>query len=180
LIVTEASIIMENDVRDLVFTIAASTLRMSRVCRISSYPFPITPDSGFRVIRTPVERTAGRAHKVLCRRAGQLHFAQQKGNPMNSIKPYIILIAFVIVAALSGCVREVIVRDRPPAARVEVVEARPSAAHIWIAGHWSWEGEWVWTRGHWEVPPREGGVWIPGHWVERPRGWVWVEGHWQE
>jgi hypothetical protein len=63
---------------------------------------------------------------------------------------------------------------------VEVMEAGPSPRHMWIPGHWKWEGEWVWMKGHWEVPPRERADWVPGHWAERPRGWVWVEGHWRE
>ena len=91
-----------------------------------------------------------------------------------------LLVAFLAVSSLSGCVREVIVRDHPPAARVEVIENGPSPRHVWIPGRWKWEGEWVWIGGHWDVPPRERAVWEPGHWVERPGGWVWVEGHWRD
>jgi hypothetical protein len=90
------------------------------------------------------------------------------------------ILALIAIASLAGCVREVIVRNRPPVERVEVIEARPSPQHVWIAGHWTWEGEWVWVKGHWEAPPRERAEWVPGHWVERPNGWVWVEGHWRD
>jgi hypothetical protein len=99
---------------------------------------------------------------------------------MNKSRTTKMLGAALLLIAFGGCAREIIVRDRPPAARVEVIEARPSPAHVWIAGHWNWDGEWVWIKGHWEVPPRERAEWIPGHWVERPRGWVWEEGHWRD
>jgi hypothetical protein len=99
---------------------------------------------------------------------------------MERLRMTAMVIAFAAITSLAGCAGEVIVRDRPPAARVEVIEGSPSARHVWIPGHWAWEGEWVWKKGYWEVPPREHGEWIPGHWAERPRGWVWVEGHWRE
>jgi hypothetical protein len=37
-----------------------------------------------------------------------------------------------------------------PAPVVEVVPARPSAAHVWVKGHHVFEaGRWVWTPGVW-------------------------------
>ena len=99
---------------------------------------------------------------------------------MKRFQTVAMLGVFATMVFLAGCAGEVIVRDRPPAARVEVIEAGPSPRHVWIPGHWMWEGEWVWMKGHWDVPPRERAEWVPGHWAERPRGWVWVEGHWRE
>ena len=91
--------------------------------------------------------------------------------------------ACLIVCAVMifcGCASEVLVKERPPAARVEVIEGAPTARHVWIPGHWAWEGHWVWARGHWEIPPGEQTVWVPGHWQETPRGWRWIEGHWRD
>ncbi len=68
----------------------------------------------------------------------------------------------------------------PPAAIVEEVPPAPNAAHVWIAGcHVRHGGRWVWTRGHWALPPRHGAVWVPGHWARRDRGFVWIIGGWR-
>ena len=89
--------------------------------------------------------------------------------------------AAVLAATLAGgaCVAGFVVPVGPPPARVEVRGARPGPYHVWIAGHWSWRGQWVWMRGEWRVPPHRGDVWAPGRWVHRGRGWVWKEGRWR-
>lgn len=86
----------------------------------------------------------------------------------------------VVGAALSSaCVAGLVVRVPPPAVRIEVRGAAPSPDHVWIAGHWAWEGRWVWVSGRWAVPPRGHGRWEPGRWERRRRGWVWIEGRWR-
>src|SRR5450432_3386659 len=57
------------------------------------------------------------------------------------------------------------VRIAPPAARVEVVPARPSRHHFWVHGYWSWDG-----RAH---------VWVPGHYEVERRGYVYREPRWE-
>lgn len=73
---------------------------------------------------------------------------------------------------------EVVVQSAPPPVQVEVVPAAPSAEHIWIAGHWHWNGgAWVWNRGHYEVR-RVGYHWVPAHYAVRGGGVVYVAGYW--
>jgi hypothetical protein len=67
----------------------------------------------------------------------------------------------------------------PPAPQTEVVVVRPSPSHVWIAGHWVWQGHWVWAPGHWHAG-RPGHVWVSGHWVAIGGGrHRWVRGHWR-
>jgi hypothetical protein len=55
----------------------------------------------------------------------------------------------------------------------------PSAAHVWMSGHWNFEGgQWKWAAGHWDLPPNRSAVWVPGHWIQGSSGWVWVNGAW--
>ncbi len=67
----------------------------------------------------------------------------------------------------------------PPPMREEVVVPAPSPQHVWIQGHWAWNGGWVWQPGYWAIPPRPYAQWVPGHWRHQPGGWVWVAGHWR-
>jgi len=55
----------------------------------------------------------------------------------------------------------IIVTSAPPAVQQEVVVARPSSAHVWIPGYWTWRNSrYEWMSGHWEVPPRIDAVWV--------------------
>lgn len=71
----------------------------------------------------------------------------------------------------------------PPEAPALVTEERPSApstAHVWVAGqHTRQDGAWVWSSGHYALPPRADLVWVPGHWVAHLRGYVWIDGAWR-
>ena len=68
----------------------------------------------------------------------------------------------------------------PPPPRVEVQIARPSPAHVWIAGHWAWRGgAQVWVAGHWAMPPSAGYVWEPARWANQNGSWMFYEGHWR-
>ncbi len=87
------------------------------------------------------------------------------------------VLATVFMLAL-GCAGTVVVRQAPPAPKVEVKPARPGKKAVWIGGHWKWNGHrYVWSNGHWAKNPK--GAWVPGHWAQRGRGHVWVKGHWQ-
>ena len=63
----------------------------------------------------------------------------------------------------------------PPAYRYrEVVVASPGPGYIWVHGHYSWRGQWVWIPGAWVMPPQPGVTWVDGAY----EGQNWVEGHW--
>jgi hypothetical protein len=67
----------------------------------------------------------------------------------------------------------------PPALRVEVRPAAPSANHLWIDGHWAWRGgAHTWLGGHWALPPNPGYTWVPARWVPEGGQYVFYEGHW--
>jgi len=62
-----------------------------------------------------------------------------------------------------------------------VVPAQPSPDHVWIRGHYRWDGvanNYVWVPGRWQVHPAGYHRWVPGHWYARRGGWYWAEGHW--
>jgi hypothetical protein len=58
----------------------------------------------------------------------------------------------------------------PPPVREEVMVPAPSPQHVWIQGHWAWNGRWVWQPGYWVIPPRPYAKWVPGHWRRQPGG----------
>ena len=69
---------------------------------------------------------------------------------------------------------------KPPPLRVEVISVAPSPSHVWIAGHWGWQGgDYQWVPGHWAVRPHACAVWAPDHWKHTRRGYVWIPGHWR-
>ena len=88
------------------------------------------------------------------------------------------MLAFAALGSV-GCAEEVrVVAREPPREREEVVTAAPTREHIWIRGHWQWDGnDYTWVPGHWETR-RVGYEWVAGHWERYRRGWVWREGHW--
>jgi len=74
-----------------------------------------------------------------------------------------------------------VLREAPPPLRMEVVLARPSHRHVWIAGFWRHDGHrYVWVTGHWALPPRDGVVWIEPRWELRGGNYVFIEGSWGE
>ena len=75
---------------------------------------------------------------------------------------------------------EIIVRQAPPPPREEVIiGTQPSPRHVWVPGHWFWQGAWVWEPGYWRLAPRHGVVWVPDHWDQRGPNWIWVRGYWR-
>ncbi len=42
----------------------------------------------------------------------------------------------------------------PPAARAEIIPAKPREGAVWVDGEWSWQGkQWVWESGGWLMAP---------------------------
>ena len=91
------------------------------------------------------------------------------------------------LAALVACAANprpragiVYVSGRPPVERVEIIPARPGAAHVWIGGYWTWSArEYVWVPDRWEVPRAGFRRWEAGRWVHERHGWFWVDGRWR-
>jgi hypothetical protein len=76
--------------------------------------------------------------------------------------------------------RVVLVDVPPPALQEEQVPGRPGPHHVWIAGHWRYRnGNYLWVRGRWEVPPRPRARFVAPHWDERGGSHLFVEGYWQ-
>ena len=74
--------------------------------------------------------------------------------------------------------QEIAVRGAPPAELVEQQVAPPSTEHVWIRGHWHWNGaDWTWVRGHYQTR-RVGYRWIPAHYAGRGGAYYYVPGHW--
>ena len=90
------------------------------------------------------------------------------------------LVAAVLFVFSGTTQAKVIIKVRPPAAKVTVVKTKsPYKNGVWVKGRWSWRnGRYVWVKGYWKKP-RHGYVWVPGHWTNRSKGWVWVGGHWK-
>ena len=67
-----------------------------------------------------------------------------------------------------------------PAALAEERTSAPSTSHVWVGGHHTRrDGQWMWVRGRWAVPPSGGAVWVPGHWVSHLHGFMWINGAWR-
>jgi len=71
-----------------------------------------------------------------------------------------------------------VVREQPPAPRIEPAPARPGM--VWTPGYWRWDGSrFDWVAGSY-VPARPGFVWARAHWTRGPGGaWHFMEGHWE-
>jgi hypothetical protein len=76
-------------------------------------------------------------------------------------------------------VNTVVVTQAPPMAQQEVVLARPSPEHVWIAGYWTWrDNQYEWMAGHWELPPRSDAAWVAPRWVQEGNSYRFYEGYW--
>ncbi len=90
------------------------------------------------------------------------------------------------VSAFSGCVVTPdqshyaggVVLVAPPAPRVEVYGAPPTAGEVWIGGYWNWVGgRHEWVPGHW-APGKPGYHWVAHAWTREGDGWRMRPGHW--
>jgi len=91
-----------------------------------------------------------------------------------------VTIAAGVATAIPSASAATLVTVRPPAVRVELRSAAPGPGHVWVAGHWRWNGtRHAWVGGTWVVKPRPHSVRVAGHWKRQGRGWVWIKGHWR-
>lgn len=68
----------------------------------------------------------------------------------------------------------------PPPVQQEVVLARPSMQHQWVAGYWVWrEDHYEWMAGHWVVPPQPNSVWVMPRWDREGSAYRFYEGYWK-
>ncbi|WP_277186105.1 YXWGXW repeat-containing protein [Caballeronia sp. BR00000012568055] len=70
----------------------------------------------------------------------------------------------------------IIAPTAPPAERYEPVPP-PRVGFVWDAGHWNWEGRYVWVPGHW-VAAEERRRWVAGVWTPYRGQYRYVPGHW--
>ena len=94
-----------------------------------------------------------------------------------SSAPAQVVVAGAVSPAVAGTI---IVTQAPPALQEEVVLARPSPAHVWIPGYWSWRNNrYEWMAGHWEIPPRTDAVWAAPRYERLSDGsYRFYEGSW--
>jgi hypothetical protein len=103
------------------------------------------------------------------------------------------VLAGACVAFASGCYAtsaSVGVSAGAPPATYDAYYAERDG-HVWIEGHWTWNGnQWVWAPGYW-VAARPGYAWVdgywyydsywrwrPGIWVTARPGYVYTRGYW--
>lgn len=92
-----------------------------------------------------------------------------------------LLLAAMLAGSLGAAAVEaastVIVRDAPPAPRMErIPQAR--RGYVWAPGYWDWKrNRHVWVRGKW-VRERKGYVYNAPSWEERDGRWYISRGNW--
>jgi hypothetical protein len=75
---------------------------------------------------------------------------------------------------------EIVVKQAPPAVRVEVAPARPSAGHVWVPGFWAWEANaYTWTPSIWVLPPEPAAVWVAPRYESRAGVSIMITGFWR-
>lgn len=75
--------------------------------------------------------------------------------------------------------KTVIVREAPPAARIERRPRAPGPNQVWIAGYWVYDGrQYVWVPGRYAAA-RTGQVWVAPRWTKQDYGYVFVDGYWR-
>lgn len=108
------------------------------------------------------------------------------------IRGFLIVFVFSFVMACSKSVlplppsgpnegtSSVVVPYPPPAARPEIIPAKPGNRVVWVDGVWSWDRRrWVWQKGKWEVPPK-GAHYATAKIVPLADGTLgWIAGGWQ-
>jgi len=75
---------------------------------------------------------------------------------------------------------QIAIRIGPPPPVYERRGPPPDRGYVWINGYHRYEGgQYVWTPGRWERPPREHQRWVAHRWVHRGDHWEMQEGRWR-
>lgn len=68
----------------------------------------------------------------------------------------------------------------PSSSPTDVVTPSPSPDAVWIPGYWVYNGaSYIWTAGHWEVPPANCHTYVAPYWAYQNGGYVFVPGYWR-
>jgi hypothetical protein len=98
----------------------------------------------------------------------------------SSLLAFVVGVAPVVFSPSNVSAQAAIrIQVAPPVPRVEVIPMAPSPRHVWVPGHWGWNGaRHIWVGGYHDVPPYRGYTWIPSQWVNEGGYWVYRQGHW--
>jgi hypothetical protein len=87
--------------------------------------------------------------------------------------------AYVTTSNPTPVMSTIVVTQAPPALQQEVVLARPSSQHVWLAGYWTWrDSRYEWMSGHWELPPNSNSAWVTPRWEQQGNAYKFYEGYW--
>jgi hypothetical protein len=68
----------------------------------------------------------------------------------------------------------------PPPVRYERYGPSPGSGYVWLNGYWGYRGgNYYWTSGRWERPPRGHRRWEDGRWEHRGDRYYWRDGRWR-
>lgn len=68
----------------------------------------------------------------------------------------------------------------PSSSPTDTVTPAPSPNAVWIPGYWVYNGSsYIWTAGHWEVPPANCHTYVAPYWTYQGGGYVFVPGYWR-
>jgi YMGG-like Gly-zipper/WXXGXW repeat (2 copies) len=68
----------------------------------------------------------------------------------------------------------------PTSSPADVVTPSPSPSAVWIPGYWAYNGSgYVWTAGHWEIPPPNSHAYIAPHWELQGNSYLYYQGYWR-
>lgn len=96
----------------------------------------------------------------------------------NIFKIALLTIGLVCFSGNKAEAQVVVVKPNKPKVLV-VKPTKAKSGHVWVNGHWKWNGKkYVWVKGHWKKQ-KVGHVWVPGHWKKVKGGHQWVPGHWK-
>src|SRR5262245_38427531 len=75
---------------------------------------------------------------------------------------------------------EIVVAKAPPTLpfQVDFAPPRPSRAHVWVPGYWTWESNtYTWVSGAWLPPPGPAAIWIAPRFEKRKGVNVFISGY---
>lgn len=72
-----------------------------------------------------------------------------------------------------------LIKQPPPAARIEVIPGSTSPHVVWIGGHYGYRNQqYEWINGRY-AKPHGRKAWVPGHYIPVRGKYRYVKGHWR-